>query len=44
MTIANVYQELSDPKHPVASALERQQTVPDVRMIEGLPVLSDAAS
>jgi hypothetical protein len=32
-----VYQELSDSAHPVAIAMERQKTVPEVRIIEGLP-------
>ena len=35
-TIENVYQGLSDPKHPVAIAMERQKTVKEVRIIEGL--------
>jgi hypothetical protein len=35
-TIEKVYQELSDPKHPVAIAMERQKTVEEVRIIEGL--------
>ena len=34
--IEKVYQELSDPKHPVAIAMERQKTVKEVRIIEGL--------
>jgi len=28
---------LSDPVHPVAIAMERQKTVPEVQIIEGLP-------
>lgn len=35
-TIEKVYQELSDPKHPVAIAMERQKTVKEVRIIEGV--------
>lgn len=34
--IEKVYKELSDPKHPVAIAMERQKTVKEVRIIEGL--------
>nr|NQU91444.1 hypothetical protein [Bacteroidota bacterium] len=34
--IEKMYQELSDPKHPVAIAMERQKTVKEVRIIEGL--------
>ena len=34
--IVKMYQELSDPKHPVAIAMERQKTVKEVRIIEGL--------
>lgn len=34
--IEKVYQDLSDPKHPVAVAMERQKTVKKVRIIEGL--------
>ena len=35
-TIEKVYHELSDPKHPVSIAMERQKTVKEVRIIEGL--------
>ena len=31
-----VYNELSDPKHPVAIAMERQKLVKEVRIIEGV--------
>jgi hypothetical protein len=41
-TIEKVYQELSDPKHPLAIAMERQKTVKEVRIIEGLPELGGA--
>ncbi|MDO8281880.1 MAG: N-6 DNA methylase [Thermodesulfovibrionia bacterium] len=34
--IEKVYKELSDPKHPVSIAMEKQKTVPEVRIIEGL--------
>ena len=34
--IENVYQELSNPKHPVSIAMERQKTVNEVRIIEGI--------
>ena len=34
--IEKVYKELSDPKHPVSMAMEKQKTVPEVRIIEGL--------
>ena len=40
-TIEEVYKELSDPKHPVSIAMEKQKTVPEVRIIEGLPTLSE---
>jgi len=33
--------ELSDPKHPVSIAMEKQNAVPEVRIIEGLPNLSE---
>ncbi len=39
-TIEKVYPELSDPKHSVALAIERQKTVKEVRIIKGLPALS----
>jgi hypothetical protein len=39
--IEKVYKELSDPKHPVSIAMEKQKTVPEVRIIEGLPALSE---
>jgi len=35
--IEKAYQELSNPAHLVAIAMERQKTVPEVRIIEGLP-------
>jgi hypothetical protein len=35
-TIERVYQELSDPKNDVTIAMERQKTVKEVRIIEGL--------
>jgi len=35
-TIEKVYKELSDPTHPVSTAMEKQKTVPEVRIIEGL--------
>lgn len=34
--IEKAYRELSDPKHPVSIAIEKQKTVPEVRIIEGL--------
>ena len=37
--IVKVYKELSDPKHPVSIAMEKMKTVPEVRIIEGLPAL-----
>jgi hypothetical protein len=37
-TIEKVYQKLSDPKHPVSIAMERQKTVKEVRIIEGLEI------
>jgi len=37
--IEKVYKELSDPKHPVSIAMEKQKAVPEVRIIEGLPAL-----
>jgi hypothetical protein len=37
--IEKVCKELSHPKHPVAIAMEKQKTVPEVRIIEGLPAL-----
>jgi hypothetical protein len=36
MKIKKVYNELSDPKHPVATAMERQKLVKEVRITEGL--------
>jgi len=39
--IEKVYKEISDPKHPVSIAMEKQKTVPEVRIIEGLPALSE---
>ncbi len=38
--IEKVYQELSDPKHPVSIAMAKQKTVPEVRIIEGLERLT----
>ena len=35
-TIEKMYQELSDPAHPVSIAMEKMKTVPEVRIIEGL--------
>jgi hypothetical protein len=35
-TIEKVYQELSDPAHPVSVVMEKMKTVPEVRIIEGL--------
>lgn len=34
--IEKVYQELSNPAHPVAAAMEKMKTGPEVRIIEGL--------
>ena len=34
--INKVCKELSDPKHLVSIAMEKQKTVPEVRIIEGL--------
>ena len=39
--IEKVCKELSDPKHPVSITMEKQKTVPEVRIIEGLPTLSE---
>jgi hypothetical protein len=39
--IDKVYKELSDPKHPVSITMEKQKTVPEVRIIEGLPALNE---
>ena len=39
--IEKVYKELSDPKHPVSTAMEKQKTVLEVRIIEGLPALRE---
>jgi hypothetical protein len=39
--IEKVYKEIFDPKHPVSIAMEKQKTVPEVRIIEGLPTLSE---
>ena len=39
--IEKVYKEISDPKHPVSIAMEKQKTVPEVRIIEGLPTLNE---
>jgi adenine-specific DNA-methyltransferase len=38
--IEKVYKELSDPEHPVSIAMEKQKTVPEVRIIEGKPDIS----
>jgi hypothetical protein len=35
-TIEKVHKELSAPNHPVSIAMEKQKTVPEVRIIEGL--------
>ena len=35
-TIEIFYKELSDPAHPVSIAMEKQKTVPEVRIIEGI--------
>lgn len=35
-TIEQVYKEFSHPVHPVGIAIEKQKTVPEVRIIEGL--------
>ena len=35
-TIETIYLKLSDPQHPVSVAMERQKTVQEVRIIEGL--------
>ena len=34
-TIENVYQELSDPRHPVSVAMAKMQEVPEIKIIEG---------
>ena len=34
--IEKVYNEFSDPAHPVSVAMEKMKTVPEVRTIEGL--------
>lgn len=34
--IQKVYREISNPSHPVAIAMEKMKTVPEVRIIEGL--------
>jgi hypothetical protein len=34
--INKVYEELSDPKHPVFIAMKRQKNVSEVRIVEGL--------
>ena len=39
--IDKVYKELSDPKHPVSIAMEKQKLVPEIRIIEGLPALNE---
>lgn len=39
--IEKIYIDLSDPKHPVSIAMEKQKMVPEVRIIEGLPVLNE---
>ena len=35
--IEEVYKGLSSPNHPVSIAMERQKTIPEIRIIEGLP-------
>ena len=35
-TIDKIYRELSNPSHPIAIAMEKMKTVPEVRIIEGL--------
>jgi hypothetical protein len=35
--IREVYEELSSPNHPVSIAMEKQKTIPEVRIIESLP-------
>lgn len=35
-TIEKIYKELSNPSHPASLAMQRQWTVEDVRIIEGL--------
>jgi len=40
--IEKIYIDLSDPKHPVSIAMEKQKTVPEVRIIEGMPTLREA--
>lgn len=40
-SIEKAYQELSNPKHPASIAVEKQKTVSEVRIIEGLPALSE---
>ena len=40
-TIEEVYKKLSDPNRPISIAMEKQKTVPEVRIIEGLPTLSE---
>jgi len=39
--IEKVYKELSNPNHPVSIAMEKQKNVPEIRIIEGLPALSE---
>lgn len=35
--IEEVHKELSNPNHPVSIAMEKQKTIPEIRIIEGLP-------
>jgi hypothetical protein len=35
--IEDIYMKLSNPNHPVSIAMERQKTIPEIRIIEGLP-------
>ncbi|MCK5056699.1 MAG: hypothetical protein KAT34_08590 [Candidatus Aminicenantes bacterium] len=34
--IVKMYKEFSDPSHPVATAMGKMKTEPEVRIIEGL--------
>lgn len=35
-TIEKLHKKLSDPNHPVYLAMEKQKTIPEIRIIEGL--------
>jgi hypothetical protein len=37
-TIEKVHKDLMDPTHPVSIAMEKQKTVPEVRVIEGISI------